>query len=309
LAGDGGMDDEPFNKSRAVNTSVAHWPEHVCVIADADVLICDWSLRQAIQLAATHDRLYLPHNSVCRMTKVQSERFLQLPPDYRVSGRLYRNQRTRAAPGGMWVVRGEFFLRYKMDERFVGWGGEDTELLGRIPRIRLSGPLFHLWHVPADRSSLRRNRRLLSRIRRQRRRMPRSVVPQFTLHADIPMQQHPDVAPALRSLFADYPPARILEIGTGAGGFAMLLQELCPATPIRSYDIRTSPHRAKLVAAGIVVRTADVFYPQVFSEIADYVQQPGRSVILCDGGDKPSELRHIAQVAKPGDLILAHDYA
>ena len=35
LAGDGGTDDEPFNKSRAVNAAVAQWPEHVCVIADA----------------------------------------------------------------------------------------------------------------------------------------------------------------------------------------------------------------------------------------------------------------------------------
>src|SRR5690606_32660056 len=146
--------------------------------------------------------------------------------DYRVSGRLYRKQRTRAAPGGMWVVREEFFLRYKMDERFCGWGGEDTELLGRIPRIRLSGPLFHLWHAPADRSNLRRNRRLLGRIRRQRRRRARSAVPRTVLYNGVPMQQHPDVVPALRSLFVDYPPARILEIGTGAGGFTLLLREL-----------------------------------------------------------------------------------
>src|SRR5690606_29605608 len=147
-----------------------------------------------------------------------------------------------------------------------------------------------LWHAPADRSNLRRNRRLLGRIRRQRRRMARSAAPRITHYAGLPMQQHPDVVPALRSLFADYPPARILEIGTGAGGFAMLLRELCPETPIRSYDVRTSPHHAILTAAGIDDRTADVFCPQVFDEIAEYVQQPGRGVILCDGGDKPAEV-------------------
>ena len=258
---------------------------------------------------SNHDRLYLPHSSVCRMTRTQSERFLELPPDHQVSGRLYRTQRTRAAPGGMWLVRGEFFLRYKMDERFCGWGGEDTELLGRIPRIRLSGPLFHLWHARADRSNVLSNRRLLGRIRRQRRQRARSSVPSTSVHDGLPMQQYPDVAPAMRSLFADYPPTRLLEIGTAAGGLSMLLRELCPEVPIRSYDVRPSPHLAKLVAAGIDARTADVFSPQVLSEIADYVQQPGRSVILCDGGDKPSELRQMAQIAKPGDLILAHDYA
>jgi hypothetical protein len=191
-----------------VNAAVAQSPEHVCVIADADVLICDWSLRQAIQLAAPHDRLYLPHSRVCRMTRLQSERFLQLPPDHQVSGRLNRTQRTRAAPGGMWVVRGEFFLRYKMDERFCGWGGEDTELLGRIPRIRLSGPLFHLWHLRADRSNVHRNRHLLGRIRRQRRQRSRSSVPSISMHDGLSMQQHPDVAPAMRSLFAQYPRRR-----------------------------------------------------------------------------------------------------
>ena len=98
-------------------------------------VICGRGTRCRPLWRVTHERIhYLPHNSVCRMTREQSERFLQLPPDYRVSGRLYRDQRTRAAPGGLWVVRGEFFLRYKMDERFSGWGGEDTELLGRIPR-------------------------------------------------------------------------------------------------------------------------------------------------------------------------------
>lgn len=89
----------------------------------------------------------------------------------------------------------------------------------------------------------------------------------------------------------------------------MLLRKLCPATPIRSYDMRPSPHQAKLTAAGIDSRTADVFCPQVLGEIAQYLQQPGRSVIFCDGGDKLAELRQMAQLAKPGDLILAHDYA
>jgi hypothetical protein len=70
-----------------------------------------------------------------------------------------------------------------------------------------------------------------------------------------------------------------------------------------------SPHQASIAAAGIDARTADVFCPQVRGEIAEYLQQPGRSVILCDGGDKPAELRQMAQIAKPGDLILAHDYA
>ena len=162
LSSDGEKDGAPFNRSRAINRGVAQWPEHVCVIADADVLICDWSLNNAIQLAATHDRLYLPYDCICNLTKLRTQRFLQLHPDYRVRGSLYRKERSRAWAGGMCIVRGEFFLRYKMDERFHGWGAEDTEFLRRIPWQRLPGPLFHLWHPKADRSHANRNRRLLA---------------------------------------------------------------------------------------------------------------------------------------------------
>ena len=218
--------------------AVAQWPEHVCVIADADVPICDWSLRQAIQLAATHDRLYLPHNSVCRMTRLQSERFLKLPPDYRMSGRLYRNQRTRAAPGGI-VGRPRRVLLAVQDGRAVWWLGQRGYGVARpYPADPAFGPAVspvacpcrplqfapqplppepHPPPAPAD-GSLRR----------------------AAVHASVPMQQHPNVVPALRSLCADYPLTRILEIGTGAGGFAMLLRELCPEVPLRSCAVTGS---------------------------------------------------------------------
>jgi hypothetical protein len=61
-----------------------------------------------------------------------------------VSGKLYRHQRTRACPGGLWVVHADLFQRHCMDERFHGWGCEDTEFLRRIPWRRLPGPLFHI---------------------------------------------------------------------------------------------------------------------------------------------------------------------
>jgi hypothetical protein len=118
-------------------------------------------LREATRLAGTGGKLVLPHNSVCKMTRKQSLRILRPNPADPVSGKLYRNQRTRPCPGGLWIVRADLFNAYRMDERFEGWGCEDTEFLRRIPWRRLPGPLFHIWHAKASKESLGRNRRLL----------------------------------------------------------------------------------------------------------------------------------------------------
>jgi hypothetical protein len=32
-------------------------------------------------------------------------------------------------------------------------------------------------------------------------------------------------------------------------------------------------------------------------------------MIFCDGGNKPAEVKAVTELAKPDDLIMAHDYA
>jgi len=157
--------DGPFNKSRLINRAVARCSGDACVIADADAFVCDWTLREAIRLAGTGSKMILPHNSVCGMTREQSRRVLRWTPTDPVSGKLYRHQRTRACPGGLWVARSDLFQRHRMDERFHGWGCEDTEFLRRIPWRRLPGPLFHIWLAKASKDRLERNRRLLGTAR------------------------------------------------------------------------------------------------------------------------------------------------
>lgn len=77
--------------------------------------------------------MILPYNSVCRMTSDQSRRVLRWNPGDPVSGKLYRSQWTNNSLGGLWVVHADPFNRHRMDERFQGWGCEDTELPRRIP--------------------------------------------------------------------------------------------------------------------------------------------------------------------------------
>lgn len=62
--------------------------------------------------------------------------------------------------GGVFVMRRADYERTGFDRRHVGWGLEDAclglaaeTLIG--PHIRLSAPLWHLWHPPAPRMSRR----------------------------------------------------------------------------------------------------------------------------------------------------------
>ncbi len=32
-------------------------------------------------------------------------------------------------------------------------------------------------------------------------------------------------------------------------------------------------------------------------------------MIFCDGGNKPAEVKAVVRIAKPGDIVLAHDYS
>lgn len=211
---------------------------------------------------------------------------------------MHRKQRTAACPGGIWVVRSDLFLQYKMDERFLGWGCEDTELLRRIPRIRLSGPMFHIWHGKASRQHLQVNKRLLAETRLG-----------LIHYRGIPAQQHPNTHAALAELMQSHPPSQIVEIGTARGGLTWMLRDLAPEAAIRTYDIKPCPNIGLLTSLGIDCRVADPLSQESQQELVEFIRRPGTTMILCDGGNKPAELKAVAGIAKPNDIVLAHDYA
>lgn len=149
-----------FNKSRLVNRAAARFPGEILVIADADCVICDHSLRLAID-EVPPDQMICPHNVICRTTASQAAWLLSQDPRARVSGRMFRRRRGKHAPlGGIWVIHQELFMQHKMDERFCGWGYEDSEFLRRVPHYRFAGPLFHIWHKPQSREGTERNAQL-----------------------------------------------------------------------------------------------------------------------------------------------------
>ncbi len=65
----------------------------------------------------------------------------------------------------------------------------------------------------------------------------------------------------------------------------------------------------RFTSLGIACRVADPLAAESRQELVEFIRRPGKTMILCDGGNKPAELKAVVGIAKPGDIVLAHDYA
>jgi hypothetical protein len=129
-------------------------------------------------------------------------------------------------------------------------------------------------------------------------------------------QQNPNAYEAFYKFIQNVKPKRILEIGTGLGGFSMFLKHVCDElqldTTIVTYDVNSRQEYKTLLDVGIDVRIENIFnagYTQVYKQVLDYIQGDGVTLVLCDGGYKIGEFNLLSDHIKVGDLIMAHDYA
>jgi hypothetical protein len=127
--------------------------------------------------------------------------------------------------------------------------------------------------------------------------------------------QSPLAVDAFRSLRdicnrLDQPFSRAIELGTAWGGLALFLRQLFEPAEVWTYDIHANPSRDRLLQnRGVVVRVADIFSEPAFSEIIQHMTGAGRTLLLCDGGDKRREFDTFAAYLKHGDMVMIHDYA
>lgn len=130
----------------------------------------------------------------------------------------------------------------------------------------------------------------------------------------MPMGQNRLAIPTWSYAMEVLPPARIIELGSWNGAFITMLAvhawNLSPRAKVVTYDRHSGiDERIRPLSnfLGVEYRgRQDLF--QCEKEIADLIQQPGITYLLCDNGDKPRELMTFAPYLKPGDVIGAHDY-
>jgi hypothetical protein len=100
----------------------------------------------------------------------------------------------------------------------------------------------------------------------------------------------------------------IIEIGSYNGGLSSyIFDNKKPNASFISYDIDPSLNEAKS-KTNIDFRIGDCFNPTVFKEIVSLIQKPGRTLLICDGGNKTREFNDFSKYLKKDDIIILHDY-
>lgn len=105
---------------------------------------------------------------------------------------------------------------------------------------------------------------------------------------------------------------RIIEVGTGCGIFSMFLGIYCFYNDKKmiTYDIKSNIQektKKMFKVLGVDYRIKNIF--ENVLEIENDIKSQGRTVVLCDNGDKTREFLLFSKFLKTGDFILAHDYA
>jgi len=153
VEGDGEMDG-PFNKSRAINRGVAQAATDILVIADADC----WPDRAPVDDLVG----WLANGTACWGYPFQRMVFVSAAATREVlDGSDPQTPATRMQPADgigpdcpgfcMAVTRKAFRTINGFDERFVGWGGEDTAARHALRalcgmEVRTGGDMAHLYH-------------------------------------------------------------------------------------------------------------------------------------------------------------------
>jgi cephalosporin hydroxylase len=105
-------------------------------------------------------------------------------------------------------------------------------------------------------------------------------------------------------------PKNIIEIGTYYGGLSIVFQlySIAYDSKFVTFDIKKFTEGNKVFSSlGVDQRIMNVF--ENIDVIEKLVKSEGTSLVFCDGGNKIKEFNLFSDFLKPGDYILAHDYA
>jgi hypothetical protein len=137
-------------------------------------------------------------------------------------------------------------------------------------------------------------------------------------------EQNPNIIYPFDSLISNIKPARIIEIGTFAGGLTLILRTILDNNnleniPITTYDVNSPTYLLPIIEniPNVISHTKNLFNEtysgfaseQAKAEIVSLIRKTGPTLLLCDGGCKKCEFNVLSDYLKPNDIIMAHDYA
>ena len=106
---------------------------------------------------------------------------------------------------------------------------------------------------------------------------------------------------------------RFFEIGTALGNTSVYFKLFCvnKGADFYTYDFAKKNQRSNTPIQKYINLADNYYMVDVFKEaqqICSTIARKGKSIVFCDGGDKPHELRTFAPALKVGDIIACHDY-
>lgn len=126
----------------------------------------------------------------------------------------------------------------------------------------------------------------------------------LTSYKGVRTKQSNRIFQTVAELLFDVSPARIMEIGTYAGGFSLFATLRAPDAEYVGYEIDGRVLHEKV--SHLNIKVMNFFNDLDFAK--EYIQGEGTTIVFCDGGNKTLEFALIAPMLKPGDMILTHDY-
>jgi len=155
VANAGPADGGTFNKSRLINQGMQQATKNVLGYLDADCVVGDAELNNAVLTASHNLRLVYPHKRFIRLTEEETTRILQTcDPHNDMTLTQVLPRRKPTTPGGFVLFQREIYDNIQMDEDYTEWGAEDNDFRDRSramfgKEIRMENTLMlHLWHPP-----------------------------------------------------------------------------------------------------------------------------------------------------------------
>lgn len=96
----------------------------------------------------------------------------------------------------------------------------------------------------------------------------------------------------------------VIEIGTDRAGFSELIYSI--NKNLVSYDISNERNESN---KPIDFRISNCFSGDTILDIKEEIDKHNKVLILCDGGDKETEVKLFSLFLKHGSYIMCHDYA
>ena len=137
--------------------------------------------------------------------------------------------------------------------------------------------------------------------------------------SNLGMQQSVKFLQVFADLLRQIQPARVLEIGTASGAASRYIRDQLDEIELsesmmKSFDVQEQEWYDSLRSDNLEIIIENMFDYSYLNlerpELVDsFIQSSGTTLVLCDGGHKIGEFNNLAYLLKPGDYIMAHDYA